>query len=238
MTMSTKIDWTDSQIAVERFLRDPSERNREIAIEGYKRMVFRIANQYAAHAELDDLVQEGFFGLTQALDRYDPSTGNSFSTYAAWYIRGTIQHYLTRQTHAIHVPSWVLEFYNKQATLMSRMIAEGIEVTDEALAERMGYTLERYQSIIANNPHFKFESIDEIVDKSETNSEQGNGAFIPATLQCDFRGKLEEDAEVTERFQEMFFECKGKSALKIAQILQCDTITALEIHGLLNQATI
>ena len=41
--------------------------------------------------EYDDLVQDGYTGLIQAVDRYDPARGTRFSTYAVHWIRRTIE---------------------------------------------------------------------------------------------------------------------------------------------------
>jgi RNA polymerase sigma factor (sigma-70 family) len=233
---SPVVDWTNSQFAVERFCADPTPENRERACAGYQRLVYRIANQYAAHADVDDLIGEGFYGLVRALEKYDIETKLQFSTFAAHYIRGFIQHYLSRRNYPIHVPCWVTDFYTKQSKVITHLIANNLPTEDADIAAGMGITLTRYLHVTKNNPHFHFESVEEITDRCESKTLNEAG-YIPESLQTDFRGQAGEESEVTELFQELFNECKGKSALKIAQILKCDTITATEIHELLNKVS-
>lgn len=62
---------------------------------GLVRMVARRVWGGAKHlAEFDELVNEGVFGLHQAIERFEPGKGYKFSSFASAYIRGAILHYL------------------------------------------------------------------------------------------------------------------------------------------------
>jgi RNA polymerase sigma factor (sigma-70 family) len=70
---------------------DRGARNRlveaNVALVAHLARRMRPASSHVSHA---DLVQEGVLGLMQAVERFDPDRGHRFSTYATWWIRGSI----------------------------------------------------------------------------------------------------------------------------------------------------
>lgn len=73
--------------------RDPAAL-REL-IGSHLRLVIKIARGYTGYGlPLADLVSEGNVGLMQAAEKFDPSRGFRFSTYALWWIRASIQEYI------------------------------------------------------------------------------------------------------------------------------------------------
>ncbi len=84
------------------------ERARKKFIESNIRLVIKIANDYANFGvELDDLVSEGCIGLTVAVDKFDASLGNKFSTYASWWIRQKITRSLPEKGRLIRLPIYM-----------------------------------------------------------------------------------------------------------------------------------
>ena len=52
----------------------------------------------------DDLLQVGCLGLIRAIERFDLSKGNAFSSFAVPYVRGEIQHYLRDKSPSVRIP--------------------------------------------------------------------------------------------------------------------------------------
>lgn len=81
------------------------KRARQRMASGNLRLVILIARKYANHQlHLDDLIQEGNLGLIKAVDRFDPSRGYKFSTYAYWWIRDGITRAIGNKPNTIRLP--------------------------------------------------------------------------------------------------------------------------------------
>lgn len=74
-------------------------------VEHNLRFVVKIANQYQGYMDVEDLISEGNMGLMHAAEKYDPSTGNKFSTYAMWWIRAYIQKAIRETSKGIRFPA-------------------------------------------------------------------------------------------------------------------------------------
>lgn len=83
-----------------------SERARSRMVAANLRLVFSVVRRYQPWAcDLEDLIQEGSIGLIKAVERFDPSRGYRFSTYATWWIRDGIGSALVNRGRTIRLPS-------------------------------------------------------------------------------------------------------------------------------------
>ncbi|MFH1810673.1 MAG: sigma-70 family RNA polymerase sigma factor [Pseudomonadota bacterium] len=96
-----------------------------------------IVRRLPASVQLDDLVAAGAIGLIQAVDSFDPMRGASLETYARARIRGAILDELRRSDI---VPRRLRDKMNRIARERARIVHEGGEDTDEAIAAAVGCT--------------------------------------------------------------------------------------------------
>lgn len=130
--------------------RDP--KIREKIIVSNLRLVISVANRYKSRLDnntndLLDLIQEGNAGLIKAVEKFDISFGNKFSTYAVWWIRSAIEKSLDDKGRTIRVPLTVTHAYNKiqkqkkeaelrgESNLNEYEIARSLGINEEKAAE-------------------------------------------------------------------------------------------------------
>lgn len=133
----------DEEVDLTRRIRGGDERARERMIEANLRLVVSIARHYNCRGmSFEDVVQEGILGLMAAVNKFDPSRGFRFSTYATYWIRQAIVRSIEKQSRMIRLPTYAYHAVGKlersQMQLADRL---GRQPTMEELAEETHLTV-------------------------------------------------------------------------------------------------
>jgi RNA polymerase primary sigma factor len=118
--------------------------------ESNLRFVIKIAKKYRKSGlPFLDLINEGNMGLMEAARRFDPNRGVRFTSYAVWWIRQAILHYLSQAAQVFRVSPKTANILYRVATTLAKKRSEETEApTREALAREVGVSLNELNSAL------------------------------------------------------------------------------------------
>lgn len=148
--MDTKLSEQESESLWQEYRKTHAKELRDRLVENYLPLVNIIAGRIAislpAHIDRDDLISSGFFGLLDAVERYDLKRQNKFETYAGVRIRGAMLDYLRSK-------DWLPVSIRQKIRSYEKCVSElegslGRSATDEEIADAMGLSVEDFGKVV------------------------------------------------------------------------------------------
>jgi len=113
------------------------------------KLVVSVAKNYSRKLAMEDAFQVGCVGLTKAIDKYDVSKGNKFSTYATWWIRQSIAREIADTSYSIRKPVHMGELINKYKRYVHDYLKlNGVEPSLYEASNYLGISIEEVENLM------------------------------------------------------------------------------------------
>lgn len=152
--------------------------------EQNKGFIAKMARKYSGYAEMDDLMQEGYLALNEAVEHY-ADKGAAFLTYAAFWIRQGLRRYIEHNS-AVRLPSSLYDDVIKYKRIRQEYLSEyGAEPTEREIRALLGVSGKEFERIEENAKRGKIRSLSEPIGEEEDNCILGDTLRSGEDLEAD-----------------------------------------------------
>ncbi len=127
---------------------NPSIKLRNQLVQLHTGLVRKMAHKFShqCNEPYEDLEQIGYFGLIRAIERFDPSQGYAFSSFAIPYIRGEMLHFLRDRSTLLKIPRRWQELYNEGQKVRKELaVTLGRQPKDTEIANILQVSVQEWQ---------------------------------------------------------------------------------------------
>jgi len=159
----------------------PSEAARDRLVEYYmtshvKRIAERLHSQLPAQVDVDDLMQQGYVGLAESIERFEPARRVKFETFSGRRIYGSMRDYLRQLDHAPRLArrrekQWMHEVERFK-------VEHGRIPADDELCDRLEMTRERFRQAFSERPAAFVHFNSNRPDAPESDESDGMRSFV------------------------------------------------------------
>lgn len=193
-----------------------------------KGFIYKMATKYQGYAEIEDLLQEGYLGLCEAVRHYESKQGVSFITYAAFWIRQVIRRYVDNCCSIVRIPVGA-----KEEILQYKKIANeyrkwyGKEPSDLEIRSFLGVSKEKLETIKKNALAVNLRSLDECIGGEDEDFTLSDTVASDQNVEDDVIRKLDANA-MTDALWKVVDELPGDMAEVLRHRYQ-DKMTLKEV---------
>jgi len=148
-----------------------------------KYIAHRISAKLPAHVELNDLVSAGVLGLLDAVEKFDPSRGVKFKTYAELRVKGAI-------LDSLRNLDWAPRSLRKRSKDLERVYKEleqrfGRPAADKEVCDELGITLEEFYELVDQIKGLNLGSFHEMASQDDDKNSEPLVRYVPDAPQMD-----------------------------------------------------